>query len=685
MNIGVATLLVVLGAGTAAFARPAVKDLSRRDAQRRAALVKNPDYELALALDGGKKDFVGHEVVRFALEAPADDLTVDFADGKLESLTVNGERVAKPDDNGMFFSLPKNLLRAGANIVETSFSHPYSVDGAGLYRFKDPEDGRVYLYTNFEPYDAHKLFPCFDQPDLKASYALTVDAPGDWQVVSTAIEEKVAASGARKTWTFGRTPRLSTYVFSMHAGPYHVWTSTAGTIPLRLFARESLAKYVPAGEWLELTRQGLDFYGGYFDLPYPFKKYDQLIVPDFYEDGAMENAAAVTFGENYVFRSTPTLENRERAASTILHEMAHMWFGDLVTMKWWDGLWLNESFATYMSALSLSRATRYRRSWQSFFADEKQWAYADDQRATTHPIEGEVPDTGQAFANFDGITYGKGAAVLKQLSYLLGDDKFRDGVRLYLKAHAYGNAEEKDFFGAISRASGADLDGWTREWLETAGVNTVRADFQCGADGKTSSFALIQPAPADHPALRRHRADVALYREASGGSWEVGGSTPVDYAGARTEVPALVGRECPVLVYPNLDDRDYAKVELDARSLAAAKAGMARIPDPLLRAMLWNTLWEMVRDAKWPVDDYAELVLTSLGSETDFKVADAVLQTVYGRHNASPSALNYLPRPDYARFEAFFLAGLAKAEAGGDFQKLWFDGYAKVAVVRQGA
>ncbi len=288
------------------------------------------------------------------------------------------------------------------------------------------------------------LFPCFDQPDLKAVYSLKADAPADWRVISTAGEEKTEVSGARKTWTFAKTQKLSTYVFSVHAGPYHVWTSSAGAIPLRLFARESLAKYVPAGEWLELTRQGLDFYGAYFDLPYPFKKYDQILVPDFNE-GAMENVGAVTFGERYVSRSTQTLEEREETADTILHEMAHMWFGDLVTMKWWNGLWLNESFATYMSALAQSRATRYTRSWQSFFAAEKQWAYETDQRATTHPIEGDVADTGHAFADFDGITYGKGASVLKQLAYLLGEEKFRDGVRLYLKEHAYGNAEEKDF------------------------------------------------------------------------------------------------------------------------------------------------------------------------------------------------------------------------------------------------
>ncbi|HXS99829.1 MAG TPA: aminopeptidase N, partial [Elusimicrobiota bacterium] len=612
----------------------------------------------------------------FALAAPVDGLTVDF-DGALSSFKVNGSTFA-PSSSGEFFALPKDALRAGENVVELSYSHPYSVDGSGLYRFQDPEDERVYLYTNFEPYAAHRLFPCFDQPDLKGTFALTVDAPAAWTVVSTEREARVADAGSRREWTFKTTPRLSTYVFSVHAGPYHVWTSTAGAIPLRLFARESLARYVQADEWLDVTRRGLGFYGEYFNLPYPFEKYDQLIVPDFNE-GAMENVGAVTFGERYVSRSTQTLEEREEAADTILHEMAHMWFGDLVTMKWWDGLWLNESFATYMAALSRSRATGYTRAWQTFFGDMKTWAYAEDQRETTHPIEAEVPDTGQAFANFDGITYGKGASVLKQLAFQLGEDKFRDGVRLYLKDHAYGNSEEKDFFGAMASASGADLSPWRKDWLDAAGVNTVRADYACGSGGKISAFALVQTAPAGQPALRRHRTRVGLFSEGPDGRLTETASAAAYYEGPRTELKDFAGRACPAFVYPNLGDEDYVKVELDPRSLETVKKGISRIPDPHLRQMLWATLWEMVRDAKWPVGAYADLVIANLVDETDFKTASAVLETVHGRHESSPSVLRYLEKPDYPRFEAFFLAGLAKAAPGSDLQKLWFDGYVQAA------
>jgi aminopeptidase N len=668
------SLSVVL-LSTSAFARPAVKGLSQAEAELRAALVKDPDYELSLTVDRDKVDFTGHETLRFTLAAPQSGLTVDFSGGAIQRVLVNGAAFVPPrqESAASFFELPKALLRAGENVVIVDFTHPYSVDGAGLYRFKDPEDGRVYLYSNFEPYDANKMFPCFDQPDLKAAFKLTVDAPSAWSVVSTSMEEKVSAeSDGRRTWTFGRTPKMSTYVFSMHAGPYHVWSSSAGKIPLRLFARESLAKYIPHAEWLEITSQGLAFYGDYFALPYPFKKYDQLIVPDF-NAGAMENVGAVTFSERYVFRSTPTFEDREDMSGTILHEMAHMWFGDLVTMRWWNGLWLNESFATYMASLSTGRATRFRRSWLTFFASEKLWAYDTDQRETTHPIEGDVPDTEQAFANFDGITYGKGAATLKQLAFFLGADKFRDGVRLYLKKHAYANAEEKDFFGAMSKASGADLGAWTKSWLETTGVNTLRADYACDK-GLVSSFALVQT--SGNGVLRAHRAVVALDAQEP---------ASVAYSGARTEVPALVGRPCPELVYPNSGDEDYVKVELDPRSLAAAKAGLSKIADPLARMMLWRTLWEMVRDAKWPVTEFSDLVMSSLGQEKDFKVASSVLSTVYGRHSWSPSVLNYLPRPDYPRFEDFFWSNTLKAEPGSDFEKLWFDGYVEIASSEAGA
>ncbi len=672
----------VLLLASSAFARPAVKGLSQEEAERRAALVKNPAYELTLALSAERAEFDGFEVIRFTLAA-ADDLTIDFTGGTLTVLRVNGVDLPLKTTytNGLFIELPKSALRAGANEVFVAFIHPYSVDGAGLYRFKDPEDGRSYVYSNFEPYDANKMFPCFDQPDLKAPFKLSVHAPVEWTVVSAATETAVKTVGPIKSWTFGETGKLSTYVFSMHAGPFRVWSGKAGKVPMRLFARESLARYIPHQEWLEVTRQGLGFYDSYFGYPYPFKKYDQLVVPDF-NAGAMENAGAVTFSERYVFRSTPTLEDREDMAGTILHEMAHMWFGDLVTMTWWNGLWLNESFATYMSSLAAGEATRFRRSWVTFFSDMKPWAYDTDQRETTHPIEGPVPDTEQAFANFDGITYGKGASALKQLSFFIGAGKFRDGVREYLKTHAYGNAVESDFFGAMSKASGADLDAWTREWLRTTGVNTVRAEYAC-AEGAVSSFALVQT--SGNGILRSHRAAVALYREEKPGVLEASFPETVFYTGARTEVPSLIGRPCPDLVYPNHGDQDYAKVELDARSLEVVKTGLSKIQDPLARMMLWRTLWEMVRDAKWPVSDYADLVVSSLGAEKDFKVASLVLGTVQGRRPYSPSVLNYLPSPDYPRFEEFYWTNAAASEPGGDFEKLWYDGYVEIAASAAGA
>lgn len=679
-RIGAFLLAAVLLASSA-FARPAVKGLSQGEAERRAALVRNSEYDLKLSLGADRPEFTGHQVLRFELQEP-DDLTIDFTGGAINGLTVNGVEVpSKSAYNGLFIDLPSALLKRGANKVVIDFTHAYSADGAGLYRFKDPEDGRTYIYSNFEPYDANKMFPCFDQPDLKAVFRLRVHAPEAWTVVSTSRETAFRRENGLGLWDFAPTAKLSTYVFSVHAGPFRVWTSSAGAVPLRLFARESLAPYIPHAEWLEVTRQGLGFFDAYFALPYPFKKYDQLVVPDF-NAGAMENAGAVTFSERYVFRSTPTLEDREDMAGTILHEMAHMWFGDLVTMRWWNGLWLNESFATYMASLAAADATRFRRSWLTFFAEMKPWAYDTDQRETTHPIEVQVTDTEQAFANFDGITYGKGGSALKQLSYFIGADKFRDGVRAYLKEHAYGNAVESDFFGAMSKAAGVPLDAWTREWLRTTGVNTVRAEYAC-ADGAVSSFALVQT--SGNGVLRSHRTAVALYREEKRGVLEARFPVAVSYSGARTEVPALIGQPCPDLVYPNHGDEDYAKIELDPRSLAVVKSGLSKIQDPLARMMLWRTLWEMVRDAKWPVTEYADLVLASVGEENDFKVATMVLGTVYGRRDSSPSVLNYLPRPDHPRFEEFFWSNTRKSQPGSDFEKLWYDGFVEIAASEAGA
>ncbi|MCC7440834.1 MAG: aminopeptidase N, partial [Bdellovibrionales bacterium] len=515
---GLAALGLTLGAcdrRPSVKTRPDVEGLSKEEALYRSERVSDVRYELSFELErtsteaGATPVFGGKAVVRFKLKAPAEGLTLDFVGGTQAAAVVNGTPLGEETYNGKFIALPAQALKVGENEAAVEFTHPYSSSGAGLYRFVDPEDKRVYVYTDFEPFDANQLFPCFDQPDLKATYLAEVSAPASWTVVSASRETEAtdlpAVEGqkgeARKLWKFPVTSRFSTYIFPLHAGPYKIWTADepatgtveGETIPLRLFARQSLARYVRPDDWFPATRQGFAFFQEYFASPYPFGKYDQLIVPDF-NSGAMENVAAVTFSERYVKRGVPTRDDREGLAEVILHEMAHMWFGNLVTMKWWDDLWLNESFATFMAYLAAAEATEFTDIWQGFFDDTKQWAYWEDQLVTTHPIVAEVPDTSQAFANFDGITYGKGASALKQLSFLLSPPKFRDGVRAYMKKHAFQNTAMSDFMDSLSAASGTPLSGWTQSWLRTAGVNTISVDHACEG-GKITRFLLTQSAP----------------------------------------------------------------------------------------------------------------------------------------------------------------------------------------------
>ncbi|MBI4425511.1 MAG: aminopeptidase N [Elusimicrobia bacterium] len=669
--------------------RPAAKGLSRAEAAARARRVSEVRYRLFLHLPEEEPEFTGIAAVEFDLADAGGPLTLDFAEGRIARLRINGGG-SLADYNGLFVTLPAAALRAGRNSVEVEFTHPYSSSGSGLHRMKDPADGRVYAYTDFEPYDANRAFPCFDQPDLKASFELTVEAPQTWEVISAARESEIRKGppGFRR-WAFPPTPRLSPYVFSVHAGPYAVWTSSAGAVPLRLFARQSMARHVEVDDWLDATRRGLEFFSRYYDAPYPFGKYDQVIVPDF-NSGAMENVGAATFSERFLARAKPTWRQREEQAAVILHELAHMWFGNLVTMTWWDDLWLNESFASYMSALALAEATEFADAWQAFFLGGKQGAYWEDELSTTHPIEADVPDTEQAAANFDGITYGKGASSLKLAAYLLGEDSFREGVRRYLKKRAFGNAERKDFMAALAEAAGKPLDDWTREWLQTAGLNTLRASFAC-EDGAIAGFSLVQGAAApDWPDLRGHRAAVALYREESGRLRLTETVERVDYSGTETPVPALDGKPCPALVIPNHGDHDYAKVKLDLPSVRTARASLSDVDDPLDRAILWTALWNMVRDQELDPVAYADLLHRHLPREKSFQTAARVVETVYGRGRLdAPSLLLYLGdeselglelrAKEGKRLEELFWGLLQRAEAGGDFQKLWLDTFIRVS------
>src|SRR5580698_7294050 len=594
----------------------------------RSALIKVASYqvELDLTAEGGDEaTFDSVSVIRFGCSVPGSSTFVDLTAPAVRSITLNGTPVGPDAFDGDRITLDG---LADENVLQVAADCAYSRSGEGLHRFTDPADGRVYLYSDLETFDAHRVYACFDQPDMKASYQLTVTAPADWQVVSNMAVDTVGEESGdfikARRWSFPPTPVLPTYITAVAAGPYHVVRDEHDGIPLGLFCRQSLAPYLDADEILEVTRQGFDFFHGSFGMKYPFGKYDQLFVPEF-KEGAMENAGCVTFLEAYIFRSRVTDFARESRAQTILHEMAHMWFGDLVTMRWWDDLWLNESFATWAGTLAQAEATRWTAAWTTFAQLYKSWAYRQDQLPSTHPIAADIPDIHAVEVNFDGITYAKGASVLKQLVAYVGRENFLAGVRKYFAAHAWSNATLADLLSALEDTSGRDLVSWSAEWLEKAGVNTLRPSFDVDAEGRFTSFAVVQSAVPEYPTLRSHRIAIGFYDITDGGLTRTR-RVEVDVAGERTELPELVGVLRPDLVLVNDDDLTYAKIRLDDHSLATLVSSIRLFTDPLPAALCWSAAWDMCRDGEMAARDYVRLVLSGLSSVPDISVVQTLLR-----------------------------------------------------------
>ncbi|MBI4872612.1 MAG: aminopeptidase N, partial [Candidatus Riflebacteria bacterium] len=413
--LGVTALAGLLAPAVAAATT--VDLLTETEARARAAQVSDVSEDVTLTFTAGSRSFGGAAVLRFRLAGTGSALRLDFKGPAPKRLSVNGANLELPDHDGNRLLLPAAALRIGPNVVEVGYENPYDTSGVGVCHIVDPADGREYVYTDFEPFNAHRLLPCFDQPDLKARFRVTIEAPADWVAVANGPESaRAPASGGAVAHRFEPTPSLSTYLLFVGAGPYAVFSDPHCAVPSRLFARQSMKGHVDTRELFELIRHGLDFYREYFGMAYPFAKYDQLFLPEF-NTSAMENPGAVTFNERFLFRHAPTTKERMERAEIVLHEMAHMWFGNLVTMRWWDGLWLNESFATYVGNLALARATRYKDAFEEFLTVQKSEAYRKDQLPTTHPVAGTVADTNAAFDSFDDITYGKGASLLKQLAF----------------------------------------------------------------------------------------------------------------------------------------------------------------------------------------------------------------------------------------------------------------------------
>ena len=662
-------------------------NLTREEAQQRAQLLAVESYEIELDLSGAQEGGTYRSVTTVRFDVTAENGTESFIDlvaPAVHEVTLNGDSL---DPAEVFadsrIALP-GLLR-GRNILRVVADCAYTNTGEGLHRFVDPVDDQAYLYTQFEVPDARRVFASFEQPDLKATFQFTVRAPEGWTVISNSPTPEPQDN----VWVFEPTPRISTYITALIVGPYHsvhsVYEKDGQSVPLGIYCRPSLAEYLDSDAIFEVTRQGFEWFQEKFDYAYPFEKYDQLFVPEF-NAGAMENAGAVTIRDQYVFRSKVTDAAYEVRAETILHELAHMWFGDLVTMEWWNDLWLNESFATYTSIACQAAhpESRWPHSWTTFANSMKTWAYRQDQLPSTHPIMAEINDLDDVLVNFDGITYAKGASVLKQLVAYVGEDEFFRGVQAYFKAHAFGNTRLSDLLGALEETSGRDLKSWSKAWLETAGINVLRPRIETGSDGVVTSFAIHQEAPAlpagakGEPTLRPHRIAVGLYDlDEASGKLVRRERIELDVDGELTAVPQLVGQRRPAVILLNDDDLSYAKVRLDEQSLAFVTEHLGDFESSLPRALCWASAWDMTRDAELAARDYLSLVLSGIGKESDIGVVQSLQRQVKLAIDlyADPAAREAL----LARWTDATLAHLRAAAPGSDHQLAWARAFAATA------
>ena len=660
------------------------ENLQRNEAAARSALITTHSYDVSLdvrsAADPGVSGYPSRTTILFSASQPGASTFLDFICPDVRSVVLNGTELAVSDIvDGSRIRLDNLQAENEVTVTGTAL---YSSSGEGMHRFFDPADGQCYLYTQYEPADARRVFANFEQPDLKARFTFHVTAPTGWDVASNRVESgrsALADDAAASRWDFAPTLPMSTYITTVLAGPYFKaqdqWSKTLddGTrldVPLALYCRASMAESFDTAELFKLTKQGLEFFNGLFDFPYPWGKYDQAFVPE-YNLGAMENPGLVTFTENYVFTSRAADSQYQGRANTLMHEMAHMWFGDLVTMQWWDDLWLKESFADYMGTLGVDRATDWDTAWVNFANNRKAWAYVQDQLPTTHPIVADIPDLEAAKQNFDGITYAKGASVLKQLVAYVGFDAFVAGSRQYFRDHQYGNTTLAELLSALSAASGRDLAVWARQWLQTSGISTLSVELEASGD-VLERVTLLQDAPdpaSGRQELRPHRLRIGLYNFDTDGMLVRTGSVETDLSGAAEVVPELAGAARPALLLVNDEDLSYAKVRLDPRSEATVRASLDRISDPMARALCWTALWNSARDGVTPASRYVEAVRRFAPAETGI----GVLLNVLG--NAATALEHYVPADERDAVREGFVNAAAEelhaAAPGSDQQLAW--------------
>ncbi|MFK4266575.1 aminopeptidase N [Streptomyces milbemycinicus] len=659
-------------------------NLTREEAQRRARLLSVDSYEIELDLSGAQEGGTFRSVTSVRFDAAeAGDSFIDLVAPTVHQVVLNGYEL-DPAEVFADSRIALSGLQQGRNELRVVADCAYTNTGEGLHRFVDPVDQQAYLYTQFEVPDARRVFASFEQPDLKATFQFTVTAPEGWTVISSSPTPEPKDN----VWRFEPTPRISTYITALIVGPYHSvhssWEGEGRSVPLGIYCRPSLAEFLDSDAIFEVTRQGFDWFQEKFDYAYPFAKYDQLFVPEF-NAGAMENAGAVTIRDQYVFRSKVTDAAYETRAETILHELAHMWFGDLVTMEWWNDLWLNESFATFTSIACQASApgSRWPHAWTTFANSMKTWAYRQDQLPSTHPIMAEIRDLDDVMVNFDGITYAKGASVLKQLVAYVGEEEFFKGVQAYFKRHAYQNTRLSDLLGALEETSGRDLKTWSKAWLETAGINILRPEIETDASGTITSFAVRQEAPAlppgakGEPLLRPHRIAIGLYDIDATGKLVRGERIEVDVDGELTPVAALTGLKRPAVILLNDDDLSYAKVRLDPDSLAVVTEHLGDFEASLPRALCWASAWDMTRDGELATRDYLSLVLSGIAKESDIGVVQSL-------QRQAKLALDLYAAPDWrptglARWTEATVDHLRAAAPGSDHQLAWARAFAGTA------
>jgi aminopeptidase N len=657
-----------------------VRNLTQVEAIERARLLDVVGYDIALDLtDGtggpGEGSLRSTTTVTFRCAEPGASTFIEVAAERLRSATLNGVEL---DLSGWSaeagLALP-NLAADNVLVVDGDF--PYSSTGQGLHRSVDPVDKEVYLYSQFETTDAQRVYACFDQPDLKSVYTWHATVPAHWTVISNAeVESKEPAEAGAKTWHFTPSVRMSTYITALCAGPYFEVRDQHDGIDLGIYCRASMRQHLDADDIFLITKQAFDFFHRNFAFRYPLPKYDQVFVPDF-NAGAMENFGCVVHAEqHYIFRSQVTDYEYENRANTIVHELAHMWFGDLVTMRWWDDLWLNESFAEWAAHWANASASRFTDAWTTFLSIRKNWGYRQDQLSSTHPVYCEMPDVGSVEVNFDGITYAKGASVIKQLVAYVGLESFVAGLREYFAKHAWGNATFDDLLSALESASGIPLRDFSAQWLQTAQVNTLRPEVTIGPDGTYSSVVVEQQAPEGYPTLRTHRIGVGLY-DLVNSKLVRRELVEATVNGARTELTELHGRPAADVLLLNDDDLTYAKLRLDDRSMDTVVNHIAGLDNPLSRALCWGAAWDMVRDGELAARDYLALVSNGLPKEHDISLVTASLSQAQG-------ALIYYADPSWAPVGWALLAATARravydAAPGSGFQLAWARGYSASA------